>query len=97
MEPSVQGPSTIHRAISLIAVVTVFFGRPFQPAGAHDTSGVPQGVWKLPQQMHAGPAVAATFRRGTPGTMVLVFIFFAAFVLYYSANWKMLSFLWKVG
>ena len=84
-------------AYILIAVVTVFFGRPFRLADAHDPSGVPQGIWKLPRQIHQGPAVAATFKRGTPGTMVLVFIFFAAFVLYYSANWKMLSFLWKVG
>lgn len=81
----------------LIAVVTVFFGRPFRLADAHDPSGVPQGIWKLPRQTHEGPAVAATYRRGTPGTMILVFIFFAAFVLYYSANWKMLSFVWKVG
>jgi hypothetical protein len=28
---------------------------------------------------------------------VLVLIFFACFVLYYFANWKILSFLWKVG
>jgi cytochrome c oxidase subunit 1 len=81
----------------LIAVVSVFFGRPFRLADSQDPSGVPPGVWKLPQQVHVGERVAAAHRAGTPGTLVLVFIFFACFVLYYFANWKILSFLWKVG
>jgi cytochrome c oxidase subunit I len=84
-------------AYVLIAVVSVFFGRPFHLADSHDLSGVPQGVWKLPQQLHEGPDVAAVHRSGTPGTMILVLIFFGCFVLYYFANWKILSFLWKVG
>jgi cytochrome c oxidase subunit I len=84
-------------AYILIAVVTVFFGRPFRLADSHDSSGVPQGVWRLPRQIHEGAQVAAVHRAGTPGTLVLVFIFFACFVLYYFANWKILSFLWKVG
>jgi len=84
-------------AYILIAVVTVFFGRPFRLADAHDSSGMPQGVWRLPRQTHEGAQVAAAHRTGTPGTLVLVFIFFACFVLYYFANWKILSFLWKVG
>ena len=33
----------------------------------------------------------------TPGTMVLVAIFLLAFVVYYFTNWKLLTFLWKVG
>jgi cytochrome c oxidase subunit 1 len=84
-------------AYILIAVVSVFFGRPFRLADAHDRSGVPQGVWSLPRQIYTGGEVAAAHRTGTPGTVILVFIFFACFVLYYFANWKMLSFLWKVG
>jgi cytochrome c oxidase subunit I len=84
-------------AYIVIAVVSVFFGRPFRLADAHDATGVPQGVWKLPRQTHEGAQVAAVHRSGTPGTLVLVFIFFACFVLYYFANWKILSFLWKVG
>jgi len=75
----------------------VFFGRPFRLADTHDRSGVPQGVWNLPPQLYQGPAVAAVHRTGTPGTLILVGIFFACFVLYYFANWKILSFLWKVG
>ncbi len=84
-------------AYILIAVVTVFFGRPFRLADAHDPSGVPQGIWRLPAQVHQGAAVAAVHRTGTPGTFTLVLIFFGCFVLYYFANWKILSFLWKVG
>ena len=84
-------------AYIVIAVVTVFFGRPFRLGDARDASGVPQGIWRLPRQVHEGASVAAVHQTGTPGTMVLVLIFFSAFILYYFANWKILSFLWKVG
>jgi len=84
-------------AYIIIAVATVFFGRPFRLGDASDPSGVPQGVWRLPRQIHDGASVAAVHRTGTPGTVVLVLIFFAAFIVYYFANWKILSFLWKVG
>ena len=84
-------------AYILIAVTSVFFGRPFRLSEAGDASGVPQGVWRLPRQVHEGPSVAEVHRLGTPGTLVLVFIFFGCFVLYYFANWKILSFVWKVG
>ncbi|MBI2207634.1 MAG: cbb3-type cytochrome c oxidase subunit I [Candidatus Rokubacteria bacterium] len=84
-------------AYILIAVATVFFGRPFRLEDSHDRTGVPQGIWNLPPQVHTGAAVAAVHRRGSPGTIVLIGIFFGCFVLYYFANWKILSFLWKVG
>lgn len=84
-------------AYIVIAVVTVFFGRPFQADDRRDPSGVPPGVWSLPRQVHDGADVAALHRTGTPGTVVLVLISFAGFILYYFANWKILSFLWKVG
>jgi hypothetical protein len=32
-----------------------------------------------------------------PGTLVLVFVFLAAFMLYFFVNWKVLSFVWKIG
>ncbi len=32
-----------------------------------------------------------------PGTIGLVFVFLAAFVLYFFVNWKILSFLWRIG
>ena len=84
-------------AYILIAVVSVFFGRPFRLADSQDQSGVPQGVWKLPRQVYQGAGVAGAHKTGTPGTVILVFIFFGCFILYYFANWKILSFVWKVG
>jgi cytochrome c oxidase subunit 1 len=84
-------------AYIVIAVVSVFFGRPFRLGDSRDSSGVPPGVWRLPRQIHDGASMAAVHQTGTPGTLVLVLIFFAAFIVYYFANWKILSFLWKVG
>lgn len=84
-------------AYILIAVTTVFFGRKFKFSDSQDKSGVPQGVWNLPKQIHQGPAVVAVHKTGTPGTLILVGIFFACFVLYYAVNWFLLSFVWKVG
>ncbi len=61
--------------------------------------GLPQGVAKLPKQVYgqeAGepePAEAHTLK----GTFILVGVFLAAFITYYFVNWKLLSFVWKVG
>jgi len=89
----------------LIAVKSVFFGEPVTsfPRGVV-VAGIPQGLTHPPvhaanvneinEKLHApggsklGP---------TPGTVVLVTAFFLAFVLYYFTNWKLLSFLWKIG
>jgi cytochrome c oxidase subunit 1 len=85
-------------AFIAIAVVTVFFGKPLTTeaiqAGA---SGIPQGVLRFPAQTHTGPKADAVHAEGVKGTVVLVVIFFACFVLYYFTNWKLLSFLWRVG
>jgi cytochrome c oxidase subunit 1 len=32
-----------------------------------------------------------------PGTIVLVFVFLVAFIVYFFVNWKILSFLWRIG
>jgi cytochrome c oxidase subunit 1 len=89
----------------LVTVWSVFFGEPLPATGAVGlASGVPQGLSKPPVlpanvedeniQLHAA---APGFMGATPGTVVLVFIFLAAFVTYYFVNWKLLSFVWKVG
>lgn len=81
-----------------IAVVSVFFGkRVTKEAIEQGASGLPQGVLRLPAQTHSGVAVRKVHDVGAPGTMVLVFIFLACFVVYYFVNWKVLSFLWKIG
>jgi cytochrome c oxidase subunit 1 len=70
-----------------IVVGTALFGPPI--VGGH----------KLAFPLHAGgPAAASHYgsekHPKLPGTIVLVAIFFVAFVLYYFINWKYLSELW---
>ncbi len=96
----IGGVTAVVGALSFIAiaVATVFFGRPLTEADLKGgASGIPQGVLRLPPQQHAGPQVEAVHAQGVRGTVVLVGIFFVCFVLYYFTNWKMLSFVWKVG
>jgi len=73
----------------LITVGTVLFGKRLDTAD----------VQPLAFPLHAGGAQAVS-KYGSegavklPGTIILVGIFFAAFVLYYFVNWKYLSDLW---
>lgn len=82
----------------LVAVSTVFFGKKLTPEDIKNrASGIPQGILKLPKQVIKGPEVDEIKHKGAKGTMILVGIFFVCFVLYYFMNWKILSFLWKIG
>jgi cytochrome c oxidase subunit 1 len=88
-----------------IAVKSVFFGEAITdiPRGA-PIVGIPQGLTNPPihapnadelnEALHAPERGIAG---ATPGTLVLVGVFLVAFVLYYFANWKLLTFLWKIG
>jgi len=90
----------------VIAAWSVFFGKalpedakPDMVMGFH---GVPQGILRLPKQAHGREAgeedtPAHEHAMHVRGTYVLVGVFLAAFVLYYFVNWKLLSFVWKVG
>ena len=81
-----------------IAVASVFFGRTLDLTALEPgMDGVPQGVLRLPAQVHEGPEAEAVHDGGVPGTVVLVIIFLAVFILYYFTNWKMLSMVWKIG
>jgi cytochrome c oxidase subunit 1 len=88
-----------------IAVKSVFFGAPvgvITPGIA--VAGLPQGITNPPrhspdvtdrnEKLHAA---APRFVGVAPGTLVLVFVFLAAFMLYFFVNWKLLSFVWKIG
>ena len=66
--------------------------------------GIPPGLLSPPRHapdVDARNAALHAPERGlmgaTPGTVVLIAIFFAAFGLYYYTNWKLLSFAWRVG
>jgi hypothetical protein len=56
--------------------------------------GLPQGVTNPPKPI---VTTEGEPEHKTPGTMILVFVFLAAFVTYYFVNWKLLSFLWQIG
>ena len=63
---------------------------------------VPQGILRpprlLPEIEEEGfEPVEYGWLGPAPGTMILVFIFLAAFITYFFVNWKMLSLLWKIG
>jgi len=86
----------------LVTVWSVFFGKPL---GADCTDAalagtVPPGVYKRPFTELPTEDVELE-EHGTlgmmPGTMILVLIFFVAFVVYYFANWNLLSRLWQIG
>jgi cytochrome c oxidase subunit I len=84
----------------LITVWSVFFGKPFTEADrVPGMAGVPNGIIRPPRAITvADEAQLPTGRMGhAPGTMVLVLIFLTAFAVYYFANWKLLSFVWKIG
>ena len=85
-------------AFIVIAVVSVFFGKPLDlEHAAPGAPGIPQGVHRLPPQVHAAAASKVAHAEGAPGTVVLVFVFLAVFILYYFTNWKILSMIWKIG
>jgi cytochrome c oxidase subunit I len=84
----------------LITVWSVFFGKPFtEEERAAGAKGIPQGIIRPPRAVTvADEANLPSGRLGhAPGTMILVAVFLAAFALYYFANWKLLSFVWKIG
>lgn len=87
----------------VVTVVSVFFGRKL---AADDSGlgavgrGLPPGITNPPRALKPEDkeAVKPSGRLGpVPGTMVLVLIFLAAFIVYYFVNWKLLSSLWQVG
>jgi cytochrome c oxidase subunit I len=91
-------------AFIAIAVASVFFGQPLGDIQRGVvTAGVPQGLTHPPvhapdvdarnAELHARPGIMGP----APGTIVLVFVFLAAFVVYFFVNWQILSFLWRIG
>jgi cytochrome c oxidase subunit 1 len=78
----------------LVTVWSVFFGEPLPADGTFSGPGLPHGLVQPPAAL---PADAEQRSKKTPGTLVLVFVFLAAFIAYYFINWKLLSFVWKIG
>ena len=62
--------------------------------------GLPPGLLRPPRPLpdDADEGLEEHGKLGNaPGTMILVLVFLAAFALYYFTNWKLLSFVWKIG
>jgi hypothetical protein len=57
--------------------------------------GVPPGIVNPPAPIPL--EVDKNEAHRTPGTLVLVFVFLAAFATYYFVNWKLLAALWQIG
>jgi len=85
----------------LVTVWSVFFGEKFEMVEGQALSGhgLPPGLLKPPTPAPPEEPDLPHSRFGgrTPGTMALVMIFLLAFVVYYFVNWKLLSFVWKIG
>ena len=85
----------------LVTVWSVFFGEKFEMVEGQALSGhgLPPGLIKppTPAPLEDPDLPHARFGGRTPGTMALVMIFLLAFVVYYFVNWKLLSFVWKIG
>ncbi len=86
----------------LITVVSVFFGKPLGEdcTDAALAGSVPPGVYTRPFTELPTEEVELEEHGALgmmPGTMILVFIFLLAFVVYYFANWKLLSAMWQIG
>jgi cytochrome c oxidase subunit 1 len=86
----------------LITVVSVFFGKPLGDdcTDVALAGSVPPGVYNRPfaELPTDDVELEEHGKLGMmPGTMILVLIFLAAFIVYYFANWKLLSFVWQVG
>jgi cytochrome c oxidase subunit 1 len=75
----------------LVTVWSVFFGERL-PAGPLTGHGLPPGIATPPKPIPPGD-----HPKKATGTLVLVFVFLAAFIAYYFINWKLLSVVWKIG
>jgi len=87
----------------LVTVTSVFFGKKLAPdesgLGA-EGRGLPPGIVSPPTPLppDADESLLPKHALGhVPGTMALVIVFLAAFVVYYFVNWKLLSDVWMVG
>jgi cytochrome c oxidase subunit 1 len=88
-----------------IAVKSVFFGEPLGVVTPNVVmAGVPQGLTHPPRhsadvdarwEVLHGPKMG--WMGPAPGTLVLVAVFLATFMLYYFVNWKVLSAIWRIG
>jgi cytochrome c oxidase subunit 1 len=74
----------------VVVVASVLWGKKVDAA---------RPAWQFPVTSAAGANIAKYGSYGTiklPGTIILVGVFFVAFMLYYYVNWKYLSAVWPL-
>lgn len=76
----------------VVVVGSILFGKKRGEVEMRDNPVVFQG-----RQVAAVSSYGSAHTLQVPGTLVLVAIFFTAFVLYYYINWKFLSEVWPMG
>ncbi len=83
----------------LVTVWSVFFGEKMPDTlDAPVMAGIPGGITSPPQPVPAdADEKAGKGDYSAKGTLVLVGVFLAAFIVYYFVNWKLLSFVWRIG
>jgi len=86
----------------LVTVWSVFFGKPLGDdiSEAALAGSVPPGVYDRPfLELPTEDVELEEYGKlgMMPGTMILVLVFIFAFVVYYFANWKLLSAGWLIG
>ncbi|MDH5643589.1 MAG: hypothetical protein OEY63_05245 [Gemmatimonadota bacterium] len=59
--------------------------------------GIPKGLTDPPAPLPPDIGEGTEEQTKATGTLILVFVFLAAFVVYYFVNWKLLSALWRIG
>ena len=74
----------------VVVVGSVFFGRKL---GRDEKPSYPE----VPPQAAAVSHYGSSETLKIPGTVMLVGVFFVAFVLYYFVNWKYLSEIWPLS
>ncbi|TNE38952.1 MAG: cytochrome C oxidase subunit I [Alphaproteobacteria bacterium] len=72
----------------MVAVGTVFFGKSLKETS--EVQATPEGV-------AAATSYGSETHLQLPGTIVLISVFFIAFVLYYFINWKYLATVWPMS
>ena len=88
-----------------IAVKSVFLGEPVgQIVKGVAMAGIPAGLTHPPTHTADVDARNTALHDSAhglmgpmPGTIVLVFVFLAAFVVYFFVNWKLLASVWRIG
>jgi cytochrome c oxidase subunit 1 len=78
-------------AYIVIIVGSLLFGRRLDE---HEKVGREMIAVPPPDSAYAGIGIGTIT---IPGTLVMVFVFFAAFVLYYFINWKYLAQTWGMS